>query len=220
MPEPAREVRPPTLALTILLLAYVAVVHIADTLAAQGSTAIIDWRLFRWRLPSGFDLFKFTVWFVVPFAFTLQRIDLGWFGTRRWRRVDWIILAALMGAGALAVSLVAVVPSLGGIYPPFTSSRQAWHAVVWTLSWLTGWEYLHRYALLRRCQTQWPRYGWLAVPLAETLYHLQKPPLEMAGMLVFSLAVTYWAAKRRNALMPALAHLIIELELIAFRLAA
>ena len=51
------------------------------------------------------------------------------------------------------------------------------------------------------------------VPLCETIYHLQKPLLEAGGMAVFSLLLTWWTMKRRNMLLPFVAHLYIEILL-------
>jgi membrane protease YdiL (CAAX protease family) len=64
----------------------------------------------------------------------------------------------------------------------------------------------------------WPRYGWLLVPLAEGVYHLQKPWPEMLGMVAFSLIATQWTLRRDNMLLPLLVHLAIEIELVAFML--
>ena len=52
--------------------------------------------------------------------------------------------------------------------------------------------------------------------IIEGLYHLQKALPEMGGMVVFSLIVTPWSMRRRNLLLPFLAHLLIELENLAF----
>jgi hypothetical protein len=56
------------------------------------------------------------------------------------------------------------------------------------------------------------------VPLIEALYHVvqNKPALECLGVAAMSLVFTFWVVRRRNALLPFLGHLVIELELIAF----
>jgi hypothetical protein len=41
-----------------------------------------------------------------------------------------------------------------------------------------------------------------------------------AAMVIFSLIATYWSLKRRNGLLPFLAHLIIELQLTVFLILA
>jgi len=206
----------------ILVLAYVAVVHTIDTLAAHSVHFIISWHVFDWQAANGFDYFKFLAWFIAPLIFSLRGFDTGWLGLRRWRRVDLVILGVLAAVGVACVLIIPVFPSLQAVYsgwgrfPAKTRCRLAQHAFVWTFSWVIGWEFLHRHVLLKRLTTVWPRYGWLLIPLIEGVYHLQKPLLEAGGMVVFSLVLTPWAAKRRNVLLPFLAHLLVELELLAF----
>ena len=100
--------------------------------------------------------------------------------------------------------------------------------MVWNLSWLPGWEFLHRYFLLKAVQREaldrgrflpgwrWAQWAWLLVPVSETLYHLQKPGLEAVGMFAFSVVLTFWCLKRRNWLFGFLLHLTIEVELLVF----
>lgn len=205
-------------------LFYAAAVLVGDTLAVRYADWPVNWGALRWWGPWGADLFKFAAWFVVPFVLSLPWLDGGWFGVRRWKRSDWLLLAGLALAGAAAVALIPLVPSLRATYGSAASlaAGQKWavlrHSVVWTLSWLVGWEFMHRYFLLRPVSRVWPRYGWLVIPLYEGAYHLQKPLIEAGGMVLFSVVLTYWALKRRNVLLPFLAHLIVELELVAFRL--
>ncbi|HOZ48090.1 MAG TPA: hypothetical protein PLO37_21145 [Candidatus Hydrogenedentes bacterium] len=212
--------------ITGLVLGYAAFVLILDTLAAQGFAFGVDWTFLRWRLAYGFDLFKFLTWFVVPFACCLPWMDWGALGVNRWKRADVILLAVLAGLGLAAVLIIPFVPSLDRIYhglgdrSPEFKWRYGTGTLVWTFSWLIGWEFLHRYFLLTRLERTWARWGWLLVPVYEGVYHLQKPLIEAAGMVAFSLLVTAWARKRKNALLPFLAHLIVELELLAFMLVA
>jgi len=207
-----------------MALVYAAAVLAADTLAVQHVRTPVNWGALRWRGPWGADFFKFFAWFVVPFVLSLPWLDAGWFGVRRWKRADWFLLGGLAVAGAAAVALIPLVPSLRATYgsASFLPAGQKWavlrHDVVWTLSWLLGWEFMHRYFMLRPVSRAWPRYGWLIIPLYEGAYHLQKPLIEAGGMVLFSLVLTYWALKRRNVLLPFLAHFIVELELVAFRL--
>ena len=206
-----------------LVLTYAAGALAIDTLAVQGGAWPIDWTFFRWPTTHGADLFKFAAWFVIPFAFCLPRMDWGYLGIKRWRRVDLYILAGLAGAGVLAMAAVHLFPSLRNTYPSMAhySAAAKWayarHNIVWVLSWLVGWEFLHRYFLLAHLGQRCPRFGWLLIPLFEGAYHLQKPVLEAGGMVLISLVVTSWARTRRNALLPFLAHLVIELELLLFR---
>ena len=198
--------------------AYVAAVLAVDTLAAQQVRCVIAWRMFRWQGANGFDWFKFVFWFVVPVALSWRGMDWGCLGWGRWRGRDVALLIALVGLGAAAMLVIPLVPSLRATYSGLGVNH--WHAaswyLVWTASWLVGWEFLHRYFLLRHVQGVWAGFGWLLVPLSEGLYHLQKSWIEALGMVVFSLCVTPWALRRKNALLPFLAHLIIELELLAF----
>lgn len=209
---------------TALVLVYVIAVLTIDTLALGGKRFGVDWSLFRWHLDSGFDLFKFVAWFVVPFACSLPSMDWGYFGLKRWQRIDVLLLLALTILGMLAVLAIPLFPFLRNYYQGLghRSVQFKWwytkYQLFWIGSWLVGWEFLHRCFLLKNLQARWPRRGWLLVPVFEGLYHLSKPTwlLEAPGMVVLSLIVTFWAMKRKNVLLPFLAHLIIELELLLF----
>lgn len=220
--------------LTVGVLGYAAAVLAIDTLAASGVAYPFDWSVLHRPLPAtfflsayvprNFDLFKFVAWFVIPFALCVPRMDWGYLGFGRWLGKDFQVLLGLAMLGAAAVLAIKVFPSLAktyhgiGHYSSPQKMLYAQYAVTWTFSWLVGWEFLHRYFVLTHVQVRWPRYGWLIVPLFEGVYHLQKPLLEAGGMVVFSLLVTRWTVARRNVLLPFLAHLIIELELLAFTL--
>lgn len=201
----------------VAVLAYVIVAHTLDTFWTT-------WLGRRWRLGNGFDMCQFLLWLVIPLALTRGRLDWGCFGFRRWRPYDWLILAVLVVGGALCVAAVHWIPSLRGVYPtlrhlPSVVKRAyLFSTLTWTASWLIGWEFLHRYLLLRHMAARWPRYGWLAVPIVEGVYHLQKPLPEACAMTIFSLLATPWALQRRNVLLPFLAHLAVEIELLAFML--
>lgn len=217
--------KPSALALG-LIAAYVAIVLLVDTLAALEIQTPFDWRVFQWTSDNGFDWFKFVTWFVVPFALCMRGMDWGFFGFNRWKRRDWILLIGLGVLGLLAVLTINMFPSLREYYPSYSDASwsRKWEIVgrgmLWTFSWLIGWEFLHRYFLLRPFAARWPRLGWLIVPFSEGVYHLQKAPLEAAGMVVFSLILTAWALRRRNALLPFLAHLVIEIEVVLFMVLA
>ena len=188
---------------TLLVLVYAAVVLGADWFY-QGPKIY------------GADVYKFVAWFVIPFAFSVRTMDWGYYGFGRWRRVDYGIFAGAVVLELIAVLAVKFLPSLQAALPHLAKA-DVWEFTVWNLSWIVGWEFLHRYVLLRHLSAQWPRYGWLAVPVFEGAYHLNWPTLWMpAGMVVFSLIATYWSLKRRNGLLPFLAHLIIELQLTVF----
>ena len=208
---------------TTLVILYVIAALGIDMLALYGCRWGIDWRnTFSWRLSNGVDLYKFIAWFVIPFLFTFRNMDWGYWGIKRWHRRDIQVLAALAGAGALAMAIIPFIPSVHEMYPGWARLPASirWHRAIsqllWTGSWLVGWEFLHRYVLTRAVAARWPRWGWLLVPLSEGLYHLQKALPEMVAMVVFSMLVTPWSMRRRNGLLPLLAHLLIELENMAF----
>ncbi len=210
------------------IIGYVVAVHIADTLAARGSTVLFDWSIFRWQLAGGIDLFKFTVWFVVPLLIALPSFDVQYFTFRRWKRIDWLLLGAVAVVGGLVMLLLPYVSSLDDYYQGWgnLSMDERWgkalYKLLWTFSWLTGWEFTHRYLLVKKMGDAWPVRGrWVVlvtVPLIEALYHViqNKPFLECVGMAALSLVFCAWALHRRNAMLPFLGHLVIELELIVF----
>lgn len=233
-------------------IAYVAAVLGLDALASLNVNWPIPWSLFRFNLANihleldalrqaaggpewltgwmggkyaaNFELSKFLLWFVIPFGISVWRMDWRYWGFRRWKRVDAMLLLGLAGAGVLAVFIIPYFPELRQYYPSLSrlSPAAKWEyfngAMIWTASWLIGWEFLHRYFLLRQVSARWPRFGWLLVPLSETLYHLQKAPIEALGMGAFGLVATYWALRRRNFLLPLIAHAAIEVALVLFML--
>lgn len=234
-----------------LVVAYVAAVLSVDTLATKGVQFGIDWRSFDWRpsdiaaalntaLPrflfellaspraNNFDLFKFTLWFVVPFLLCVWRMDWKAWGWGRWRWTDWLLLLLALVGGIAAVMIIPYVPALSQLYQYQTNLtvQQKLNAVLnynlWCLSWLVGWEFLHRYLLLAALGKFLPRggWGWLIVPLliasSEAAYHLVKPWPEMLGMFAFGFLASLWAYQRSNWLLPLVAHWFIEMSLIIF----
>lgn len=228
-----------------IVVFYVFVALLTDTLAAQGASWPIPWNLFDWDLRAimprfqhapwgGFDLFKFVFWLVIPLAVCLPGMDWRYLLRGPWQRADLVLVGGLAIFGMAAMFLIPLIPALREIYPSMgrLPAEQKWlyvqHAMIWNLSWLPGWEFLHRYFLLKAVQrepldrgrflpgmrlSQW---GWLLIPLSETLYHLQKPGLEALGMGALSVVITFWCLKRRNWLLGFLVHLIIEIELLIF----
>jgi len=223
---------------------YVAIVLLLDTLAASRDMPAIFYKL-RWspgtlagllaetnfapawllsalraEFLQRFDLFKFTFWFVIPFVWSLRRMDWRWIGFGRWRRADYRLFGILAVGAVLIVMLVPLIPGLREYYPTYRGNaapeERIRHFILympWIFSWLIGWEFMHRYFLLRPAMAAWPRYGWLLVPLSEGVYHLQKFWLEAVGMVIFSLALTWWTIRRRNAMLPFCVHLVIEIAL-------
>lgn len=182
----------------------------------------LSWLQYRqWQ---SFDLFKFGFWLLLPFLFCIPRMDWSWLGPRRIRSRDWWTLALVAAAGAGAMAVIPMVPELAMTYPTLTHLPGAakWEffqaQLLWTLSWLLGWEFLHRYVLLRAGTVFSSRWGWWLVPIAEGLYHLQKPLLEAGGMFALSILLTNWTLRRRTLMPALLAHFIIEIELLAYQL--
>lgn len=238
--------RLPHWAAPVGVAAYVALVLAVDTLAVSRVRTPIDWSMFQWFYGDAvmalsratgrdldalkvvwlarFDFFKFFFWFLLPFLCCLPRMDWGWWSPRRWKRVDLNLFGVLALCGVAAVLIIPWIPALRATYASLAGIpfEQKWIAfrgqTVWVVSWLVGWEFLHRYVLLRAALRLHPRFGWVIVPLSETLYHLQKPVLEALGMAVFSTILTLWAMRRQNILLPLLAHLFIEIALILFLL--
>jgi len=207
-PPPAVSI--PGLLLTLLALAYVGFVLLADIYLQH----FVPRPMFF-----GADLFKFTTWFLIPFLVCVWRMDWQWFGIRRWQRIDYYLFAIVIVLEMLAVLCVHFLPALRSQLPDLRGESVLRFAV-WNLSWLVGWEFMHRYVLLRRLSASFPRFGWLLIPVYEGVYHqLIWSSLAMpAGMVLFSLIATYWSLKRRNSLLPFFAHFIIEAQLTLFLL--
>jgi len=226
----------------LLVILYVTVVLGVDSLAALHYYWPWEWAVFRWsfqdlfalmgllelgqsiaQTPLGdFDVFKFLFWFLLPMAFCLRSMDWGWVGFQRWKRLDLFLLAGFLVLAMAAILVIPLFPSLRNTYPSLrelSASQKLtifYGKTLWTLSWFVGWEFLHRYFLLRQVHARWPRFGWLLVPLSETIYHLQKPLPETVGMALFSVVATRWTLWRRNMLLPFLVHLGVELALWLF----
>lgn len=164
------------------------------------------------------DVFKLIFWFIVPVLLCGRRIDLKAFGFSRWRKLDWRLFAIAAVLGFLAVCLVPLIPQLRAYYGSGTGGAFSAKLFVvtaqllWTLSWLPGWEFMHRYFLLNAVSPRW-RFGWLLVPFLEWAYHLQKVWIEGLGMLLFSILATQYVLRRRNLSLPFAVHLLIEIAL-------
>ncbi len=213
---------------------YVFVVLLVDTLAANGvrwhfDLGAIDftikWPVFSWRGDGAlaqFDFFKFVFWLVIPVALCLPRMDWGYFGFARWKRADVYLLLGMVAIGIASVLSILFIPQLREWYPsasnkPFDVKLSLlYQQMLWTASWLIGWEFMHRYYLLRAVAEKWPRWGWLIVPASEALYHLQKDPIEMAAMFVAGIAFTVWTMTRKNLMLPLIVHGSVEVGLAAF----
>lgn len=226
----------------VFLLLYVVLVHSIDTLSILGVKKPFNWAFFRWivfedapiRVSSergtilypllGMDIFKFVGWFVIPFIIVSPTMDWGYFGIWRLKKADFYVLFCFAFLGVMAVATISFVPGLRSYYPALGSAtvvdkwRVAYHTFFYTLSWIVGWEFLHRYVLLRHATDVFPKWGWLTVPLVEGVYHLTKHPLEMLGMVFLSIILCWWTLKRRNMLPAFTVHFLIEMELLLFML--
>lgn len=176
-----------------------------------------------WQGVGAFDLYKFVFWFVVPLLFSLPKLEPGWLLPKRLTRTERNFFALLVLMVSASVFIVLFVPGLRAYYPSVAYLPRSEKIVIffsmlsWVLSWLPGWEFLHRYCVLRAATVIHPRL-WLLVPLYEVGYHLSKHPLEAAGMGILSLVLTYWTYQRATMFYPALVHFSIEMSLALFLL--
>ena len=227
----------------VLGCGYVALVLLVDLLAGSGLTWPFPWSVFRWMLGDlfgslestifdRFDLFKFVFWLLAPVAICWRGMDWRYLVCGRWSKWDGVFVGGLAVLGMGAMFLIPLVPELRQFYPSLSdwSVEARVHffltRLVWVGSWLVGWEFMHRYFLLRLVQREplepgvppfrLAQWGWLVVPLFETAYHLQKASLEAVGMFGFSVVLTLWCLKRGNWLLAFVVHLIIEVELLFF----
>lgn len=215
--------------MAIVLMAYVGIVLAVDTLAAQQVDWPFEWKIFQWMPFSygalaGADLFKLFSWLAIPVLICWRGLNREWLKPSGIQKQDVIFLLVILIGGLLAMSVIPHIPHLSSSYPrlqllPAADRLEILQVqLVWTASWIIGWEFLHRYCLLNASTQLFPVRGWWLVPLSEGLYHLQKPPLEAIGMVLLSVFLTRWTLRRGNLWPALLAHLIIELELMAYQL--
>jgi len=227
------------------MLAYVALALGIDTLATFEVELLIHWEFFKFKgshisgwlrtfdgalgtigeslhnpVFAAFDVFKFLVWFAIPAGLCLPWMDWGAWGTRRWRQVDYYILVGMVG-GSIALALsIPYIPGVREDYVPGVPESMQftafWSYIVWTVSWLPGWEFLHRYFLIRALDYLEIKFEWLIVPVVEMLYHLPKMTLEVPGMFLYGFIATQLTKHRVNWMLPFLVHLAIEVALVLF----
>lgn len=194
-------------------LPYTVLVLALDLLAIFGSQT---------TMLGSFDEYKFLFWFVIPLLLTYADWDFGYYGFSRWRKVDFAFLLVMLALGLVAVKSMRFFPAVSSYYPPLShlSAPERWHFLwtdlIWTLSWLPGWEFLNRYYLLRAAKRYSPRFALYLLPIVEGAYHIQKPVPEMVGMVALSYVLTLWAIRRNNGLLPLLVHAGIEIGLAIF----
>ena len=162
------------------------------------------------------------LWLGIPVLLMWRELDLQVFSFARWKKIDVWLLISVMLLGACGVYLIKFIPVLNQYYQPQShlSTAMKWsYAVsnlIWLSSWLIGWEFLHRVFLMKYLQVVLGRIGACCIPVFEFLFHLQKSLPEALGMLALSIVLTYWSYKRKNVLLPFLAHLSIEITLLVY----
>lgn len=206
----------------LFFVAYTCVVHLINYLGKEDLDWLgIEWGSLQISIWGEFDFTDLLIWMVIPFVLVFRKIDWSYFGFSRWEQRDIGLLLAIMAAGWFSMQMIPLFPSLSQYYeiPPSPAEKRelVLHSIVWTLSWLPGWEFLHRYVLLTRLEKAWKNRGWMLIPMIETVYHFQKPMPEAFGMMVLSIVLTCWARKRRNVLLPFCAHGVVEMDLLLFR---
>lgn len=204
------------------MVTYAVAALAVDSLATANSQWLIDWSVFYWRLRYGFEISTTILWLVIPCALMFPHLDPHCFTFRRWKKVDALLLLILILAGAAGVLLIRYIPELNRYYASQAHLSPAMKRtfiignLAWITSWLIGWEFLHRVFLMRYLQTLLGKAGPCLIPVFEFVFHLQKSLPEAGGMLLLSAVLTYWSYRRRNVLLPLLAHLAIELTLVAY----
>ncbi len=205
-----------------LMVAYAIAALTVDSLSTMHSRWMVDWSRLYWSFRSGFEASTFILWLVIPCLLMGRDLDFRYFTFSRWKRSDYRLLVIFMALGALGICLIRFIPELNAYYPSdrFSSGRARWdyalHQTTWILSWLIGWEFLHRVFLLRYVQVLAGIAGLAAIPAIEFLFHLQKTLPEAFGALLLSVALTWWSYKRKNVLLPLITHFSIEISLIIY----
>lgn len=205
-----------------LMVLYAIAALTVDSLATMHARWVIDWSRLYWSFPSGFEASTCILWLVIPALLMARHLDFDCFTFKRWKKSDYRLLLIFMALGALGICLIRFIPELNAYYPSgrFSSGRARWqyglHQTVWVLSWLIGWEFLHRVFLLRYVQILAGTAGLALIPLIEFGFHLQKTLPEAFGALLLSVALTWWSYKRKNVLLPLITHFSIEISLVIY----
>lgn len=206
-------------------LGYVGFVLGLDVAMAQGRLPVAARSLLRAlhlvHESNGFDWYKFVVWLVVPLAWTWRHPGYRTLSLRA-TRGEWWLQVTVVAASCLAMFVVAATSELSAHYLGglTNNSAQRWLTarwqLIWTASWLPGYEFMLRRVLLQRASVLGPWWSVALVAAVEFVYHLQKPMLEAYAVLLFSAVLSTWATRRPESLHPILAHLWVELVLIGF----
>lgn len=179
----------------------------------------IPWATYMQPLLSSFNVYKFVFWFVIPVLWCWRGMDWKAWNKERWTKLERRLLKVSIVILPLSMFLIPYIPGINQYYHGMNRGggidwAAAFLMLLWTLAWLPGWEFMHRYLLLGAVHKKWPNWGWLLVPISEFVYHLQKPPMEAVLMFAFGLVLTWYAVKRENFRFPFFMHLIVELSLI------
>ncbi len=169
--------------------------------------------------PTNYNAFRFVFWFIIPcilFFLTLYihpiRKDYrDWLNPKYVNRKDVILVISITVCFMLVLLFMPYIPGVNTYYRQ--GNFNLFNYSLWLIAWLPGWELMHRVLLLMQAEQIHKRWAWLMVPMLEGIYHYGKPVLEVMAMFGFSFLMCWWTMKRRNALVPITAHLLIELLL-------
>ena len=192
-------------------LVYITVAHVIDHLIQSSNRSNI------FQLGS-FDFYKFIAWFLIPLSLSYKNNFKEYL--KKPRRSDYFITMAMIVVGVFAILIIPYIESLNSYYHSFTfqSDQQKFNymkgQVIWTFSWLIGWEYIHRYYIITKTYPILKNKLLWIIPLLEGFYHYNKPPIEFISVFIFSFILTLWTIKRKNILLPFIIHLTIEIILI------
>lgn len=173
---------------------------------------------------TGVDFFKLLFWLVVPLIFSIKHFDKNFYSFKNIKRADILYLSLVIVVGICSMLLIPYIDVLRDYYVMESSLSSSEnfsyisYQICWIFSWLIGWEFIHRYFLIKSIKESKIYLALWILPIIEGLYHLNKPWPEILAVLLFSWVLTRWTLKRSNALLPLLAHFIIEIELIIFQL--
>jgi membrane protease YdiL (CAAX protease family) len=173
-----------------------------------------------WQHSSGFEIFPFVFWLILPVIIWRKMLDKSYFSFKGIKKIDWMILFGVLALSFIVMFIIPHIESLKDYYMPpenFGTAKKIAFAkkiMIWNFSWLIGYEFLFRYVFFKKCLEQ-DKYYYL-ITLFEVLYHFNKPYPEMVGVFFLSIFLTYWTRLRRNFLIPLVAHFLIELSLLLF----
>jgi membrane protease YdiL (CAAX protease family) len=161
---------------------------------------------------------------VIPVSLSFKSFDITFFSFNKVKKVDYLILFLIVSVGICSMFVIPHLDVLKDYYVSDykLSSNEKYqylkYQIIWIFSWLIGWEFIHRYLVIKSFNKKKIYHALWILPILEGFYHINKPWPEMLAAFAFSWILTKWTLKRSSVLFPLLAHLIIELELILFQL--